>query len=160
MFSKINQLVNFRFKVEKLFKQISVFFSKHLYFTFRIVESYLRFRYMFLFLFLSSILLSYFLCWWFWSCWCWINVSLNCLWLWWKIIRGISRRNKRRFKMIHVQIKILTYSIFSLKDNVLVFSTISWKWEIFNFIERFSLKLSHNVTLRFWLQFFKRFWAF
>ena len=115
---------------------------------------------MFLFLFLSSILLSYFLCRRLWSSWSWVYVSLNCFWLWRQIIRGISRRNKSCFKMIHVKIKILTYSVFCLKDNILVFSTISRKWEIFNFIERFSLELSHNVALRFWLQFFKRFWTF
>lgn len=146
--------------MKKFFQQISVFFSKQLNFTFRIVKSNFRLRDMFLFLFLSSILLSYFLCWRLWSSWSWVYVSLNCFWFWRQIVGGISWRNKSCFKMIHVEIKILADSIFSLKDNILVFSTISRKWEILYFIERFSLKLSHNVALRFWFQFFKRFWTF
>lgn len=56
--------------------------------------------------------------------------------------------------------QLLCSSIFSLKHNLLVISTISRKGKVFYFLYRLSLELSHYVALWFRLQLFKRSWAF
>ena len=62
--------------------------------------------------------------------------------------------------MIHVEVDLLAYSIFCLKHNILILSAVSGKREILDFIKRFSLKLTHDVALGFWLQVLKRSRAF
>lgn len=75
------------------------------------------------------------------------------IFVWW-----VSRycRHNCCLKMIKIKIDFLCDLIICLKHNLRVFSTVSWEWKVFNFLDWAFRELSHDVAWWLWFQFFKR----